>query len=73
MLPQVSFLFRAEDRFCHLAAVTIHEGLQRPVPQVCAPHAVQQRKGLAPHTLADLFAMHFQVAHNCVCVCVVGD
>lgn len=70
VLPQVSVLFRAEDCFCHLAAVTVHKGLQCPVPQVCAPHAVQQRKGLTPHTLSDLLAMHIQVVLNCVRVCV---
>lgn len=45
LVAQVSILLRAKDRLRDLAAVPVHQGLQRPLPQVCPPNPVQQREG----------------------------
>lgn len=45
LVAQVSILLRAKDRLCDLAAVSVHQGLQRSLPQVCPPNPVQQREG----------------------------
>lgn len=45
LAAQVSILLRAKDRLCDLAAVSVHQGLQRSLPQVCPPNPVQQREG----------------------------
>ncbi|CAO2593645.1 Lysine-specific demethylase 3B [Lemmus lemmus] len=41
----VPLLLRAQDCFCDMAIVPLHQGLQRSLPQVCASNAVQQGKG----------------------------
>lgn len=43
--PQASFLLWAEDSLCCVAALPLHERLQRAVQEVCPSHTFLKRKG----------------------------
>lgn len=57
---QVSILLWAKDCLCDLAPVTIHQGLQCPLSQICAPNPVQQREGrdvLKPESVSQMWTV----------------